>query len=510
MTATPQYFELPANLTAKKFIARLSKKVDLHIASQQYSIKTFYDSFDWRLYNAEKICEFTHSQQLSQLSLIDKNSGHIIASEELEQLPRFSQQFPEGLFRQNIAPELEMRALLPLCQLPFEIYRLNIFNKDQKTVLRVQIDEYESLNNRVQLIPLKGYEKAHLKVVNILHNILEISPSNCTVLNQALKQQGRKPKDYSSKLAIKLKPDMRGDKASKLIYKHLLQAMQVNEAGTIADTDTEFLHDFRVAVRRTRAGLSQIKNTLPAKVVAEYADFFAWLGQITGPTRDLDVYLLSYQHYKATLPLSLRADIEPLYAFLKLKQVHAQKELSKKLKSPKYNKQLVAWEQYLNESLAKKGKAGHANQSIKAIADSRIWKVYQRVLKEGNAITEQSPAEALHDLRKTCKKLRYLMEFFQNLYAQEDIKRSIKALKGFQTVLGDFQDYEIQELSIKQFSEEMMQQNTSSNTLLAMGVLVQYLDSMKCNARNHFAEQFELFVQAENKATFKRLFTNKA
>jgi len=510
MMATPQYFELPANLTARKFIAKLSKKIDLQIANQQYSIKTFYDSFDWRLYNANKICEFNHSQHISQLSLIDKNSGQLLASEEIEQVPRFSLQFPDGLFRKNITPELEMRALLPLCQLPFESYRLNILNKDQKTVLRLQFDEYESLNNRVQLIPLKGYEKAQLKVANILQNTLKIQTSSCSVLNEALNLQGRKPKDYSSKLAIKLKPDMRADKASKQIYKHLLQAMQVNEAGTIADIDTEFLHDFRVAVRRTRAGLSQIKNTLPANVVANYAEFFAWLGQITSSTRDLDVYLLSYQHYKATLPLSLRADIEPLYEFLKLKQVHAQKELCEKLKSPKYNKQLVAWEQYLNESVPKKGKAGHANQNIKELADSRIWKVYQRVLKEGGAITEKSPAEALHDLRKTCKKLRYLMEFFQSLYPQEEIKSSIKALKGFQTVLGDFQDYEIQELSIKHFSEEMMQQNIPSNTLLAMGVLVQYLDTMKCNARNHFAEQFDLFVQTGNKSTFKQLFNKKA
>ena len=510
MTATPLYFELPANLTAKKFIAKLNKQIDLQITAQQYSIKTFYDSFDWRLYNANRICEFNHSQHVSQLNLIDRTNGQLIASEKREHISSFSQQFPAGLFRDNISPVLEMRALLPLSQLPHESYLVNIFNKDKKTVLRLVIDEYEFLNNRVQLIPLKGYEKAHIKVANILQNTLNIKPSICTVLNEALKQQGRKPKDYSSKLSIKLKPDMRADKASKLIYKHLLQAIQINEADTIADTDTEFLHDFRVAVRRTRAGLSQIKNTLPSDIVSKNAEFFAWLGQITGPTRDLDVYLLSYQHYKQSLPLTLRDDIEPLYTFLKQKQDQAQKDLSEKLKSPNYNKKLLAWEQYLNESLPKKGKAGRANQTIKELADIRIWKVYQRVLKEGGKITAQSPAEALHDLRKTCKKLRYLLEFFQSLYPQNQIKNLIKALKGFQAVLGDFQDYEIQELSIKAFSEEMMQNQTPSKTLLAIGVLVQYLDSMKCNARNHFAEQFGLFVQAENKSTFKQLFNNKA
>jgi len=510
MTDTPLFFELPANLSAKKFISKLNKFTDLQIISQQYSIKSFYDSFDWRLYNANMICEYVHSQHTSQLALIDNNTGHLIATEATDSVPNFSQQFPNGKFRKAITAELEMRALLPLCQLPLELYRVNILNKDQKTILRIQVEDFEQLNNRIQLLPLKGYEKAHQKIANIISNDLAIKPSSCSVLEEALKQQRRKPKDYNSKLAIKLKPDARADKASKKIYQHLLQAMQINEAGTIADTDTEFLHDFRVAVRRTRAGLSQIKNTLPAKTVTKYSEFFAWLGQVTGPTRDLDVYLLCYQDYKKALPLTLREDISPLYDFLKQKQIDAQKELVNHLKSDKYNKKLVAWEQYLSEPLPKKGHGDLANLTIKELADIRIWKVYQRVLQEGHAIDKNSPAEALHDLRKTCKKLRYLMEFFQSLYPQEDIKSLIKSLKGFQSVLGDFQDYEIQEVSIKHFSEEMMDNKVASNTLMAMGVLVQYLDRMKCNARSNFAKQFELFIADNNKSAFKQLFTDKA
>ena len=55
MTAIPLHFELPENLTAEKFLAKLNKKVDFQIAAQQYTIKTFYDSFDWRLYNADRM-----------------------------------------------------------------------------------------------------------------------------------------------------------------------------------------------------------------------------------------------------------------------------------------------------------------------------------------------------------------------------------------------------------------------------------------------------------------------
>jgi len=509
MTTTPLHFELPKNLSIKKFLAKLSKEVDLQIVSQQYSIKTFYDSFDWRLYQAGMICEFNHNKKETYLRLIDRRSGKVIALEEMSQVPTFVGQYKEGRIKKQIESILEMRALLSLCQLPYELFNVNILNKNQKTVVRLQIEEYEFLTNRVSIFPLKGYDKAVDKIRHIFLKPLELTPSRNNVLKTALKQQGKKPKDYSSKLGIKLKPDMRADKASKIIYRYLLQAMQVNEAGTIADTDSEFLHDYRVAVRRTRAGLSQIKGSLPNSIVPHYSEFFARLGEITGATRDLDVYLLSYKQYKAALPVSIQDDLDPLYDFLKTKQVAAQKKLAKELASSAYKKQLADWENYLYESFTKKEKARNSDLLIKALADRCIWRIYRRIIKEGSAINEVSPAEALHDLRKTCKKLRYLMEFFQSLYPETEIKGLIKILKNFQTVLGDFQDYEVQETNIKHFSEEMMAKNAAANTLLAMGVLVQHLDNKRCEARNDFAEQFVDFKQSKNQQAFKNLFSHK-
>jgi CHAD domain-containing protein len=128
------------------------------------------------------------------------------------------------------------------------------------------------------------------------------------------------------------------------------------------------------------------------------------------------------------------------------------------------------------------------------------------VLQEGNEISVASPAKALHDLRKSCKKLRYLMEFFQSLYAEEHIKQLIKNLKGLQEVLGDFQDYAVQEENLKLFSEEMMELKIPANTFLAMGVLIQDLDAHRCKAREEFASKFEVFKQEENRLTFKLLF----
>ena len=56
-----------------------------------------------------------------------------------------------------------------------------------------------------------------------------------------------------------------------------------NRPGTIDDIDPEFLHDFRVAVRRTRSVLGHAKDVLPADVLDWSRDGFRSLGQVTGP-----------------------------------------------------------------------------------------------------------------------------------------------------------------------------------------------------------------------------------
>lgn len=502
-------FNFPSSLTAEKFIAKLSDKACTQLSARQYSLKTYYDSFDWRLYKNGLSCEFNRSKAVSTLVLRNLDNDLIIASSEIKEVPAFSHQFQSEEISSALNPLLEMRALLPVCTLDYEIYHLNIINNDKKTVLRLVLEEYDLFNNRVSLYPIKGYDKVADHITEILTAKLGLMPTHKPLLLTVLKLQGHKPNDYSSKLNVNLHPDMRADIAVKYIYSHLLMAIKDNEQGTIADTDSEFLHDFRVAIRRTRAGLSQLRGVLPDKISAYYAEFFSWLGQSTGSTRDLDVYLLNFAHYKSSLPTSIRDDLHPLYEFLLAKQKKAHEELAKNLRSTKYLVTLSEWEQYLKEQVPLKPLESHAKLTIKQLADRSLWKNYKRVLREGDAITEESPAEALHELRKSCKKLRYLMEFFHSLYPENKIKHFIKNLKGLQEVLGNFQDWSVQESTLKLFSEEMLNNNIHAKTLLAMGVLIQNLDTFRSNARKDFSAIYTTFKHEENHSAFKSLLATK-
>ncbi|MGB5427663.1 MAG: CHAD domain-containing protein, partial [Gammaproteobacteria bacterium] len=270
-----------------------------------------------------------------------------------------------------------------------------------------------------------------------------------------------------------------------------------------------FLHDFRVAIRRTRSALSQIKAVFPKQIVARYKTEFAWLGQITTPSRDLDVYLLTFDEYRNSLPVSMQADIEPLRDFLIRHQKIEHRVLVKALDSARYRRIVTNWRSFLEQPVNERSTLKNAGRPVLDVACERIWRMYRVALKEGNAINAESPAEALHELRKTCKKLRYLMEFFQSLYPSSDIKELIRILKTLQDNLGDFQDYEVQVSTLKDFSHQMVAEGqVPPDTLLAMGILIDALERRQHQAREEFSGRFAEFSQPHNQERFRKLFAS--
>ena len=60
---------------------------------------------------------------------------------------------------------------------------------------------------------------------------------------------------------------MPAEEAGRAIHRLLLDTVLRNEDGVRRDLDTEFLHDFRVATRRARCALAEMKRVFPAETV---------------------------------------------------------------------------------------------------------------------------------------------------------------------------------------------------------------------------------------------------
>jgi CHAD domain-containing protein len=327
------------------------------------------------------------------------------------------------------------------------------------------------------------------------------------VLPEALAAAGRRPGDYSSRLDYHLDPDKRADASAKEILLGLLDTMEANVGGSRANLDSEFLHDLRVAARRTRSALTQIKSVFAPELVEEYKARFAWLQQVTGPVRDLDVYLLDFDNYRNSLPAPLQPHLEPMREFLADHYDATQKKLARALGSAKFKSLLKSWRAFLEAPVPERSTVPNAMRPTKEVADACIWRMYRRVRKEGRAITAHSPVEELHELRKSCKKLRYLLEFFRSLYPKKQVRGPIKMLKVLLDNLGKFQDLAVQADHLRGMAQQMRDEGRAeTDTLLAMGVLVGDLFNRQEQARVEFAQIFAAFDTEDRKVLFRQLF----
>ncbi|MGB8382421.1 MAG: CHAD domain-containing protein, partial [Dermatophilaceae bacterium] len=136
----------------------------------------------------------------------------------------------------------------------------------------------------------------------------------------------------------------------------------------------------------------------------------------------------------------------------------------------------------------------------------RLARADRRVLRRGSRITPASPAEDLHNLRKRCKELRYLLEVFTPVLDPADARRTVKELKTLQDVLGTFQDRQAQREAIYALATDMMARgDTSARTILAMGEIAARLQQDQHSSRTKYAATFERFAQPSVQRRMARL-----
>lgn len=481
----------------------------------------YLDTFDWALASQGVRLWATENRQegLPAYSLTWIADEPIIrrpAVLPIDKIPAWPAELPDGVMRRRLEKILTLRALLPIISLDVKHYDLSVLDAEDKTRVRLSLEQYwvkpgvrrkcVDLGWRLKVEGLAGYEKNYQNVLSYLSALDNVTAVPDNILERALDQQGRKIGDYSSKVATHLERNWRTDKACRTVLLDQLDQIERNIEGTIANWDSEFLHDLRVAVRRSRSLLSRMKTAFPPSVLERFSKELAWIGSVTTPVRDLDVYMLDYPKLRGKLRDELQGDLDPFYQYLCDHHEAAQKTLQTHLKSARFKGFLEKWRAYLEGSLPSRTNADLALLPVGETADARIWKTYRRLIKEGAVIDDSSPAEALHDLRKTGKKLRYLLEFFASLYPRGQIKGLIKALKVLQENLGDFQDLDVQAEKLAQFSQDMMQEGEHRvETYMAMGVLVEQFLARKKDVRAEFAQRFAAFSSAEVEGHFRLL-----
>jgi CHAD domain-containing protein len=238
---------------------------------------------------------------------------------------------------------------------------------------------------------------------------------------------------------------------------------------------------------------------------------FALIGKLTNELRDLDVYLLNEDKYKAMLPSILRDDIDPLLGYLRKKRAKALQKVIRGLKTNKYFRIMNDWEAFLNTPQGDSTTASNAMLPVTDLARSRIHKKFRDAVKVGGQIRENPEDEMLHALRIHCKKLRYLMEFFSSLFTAKKLNKLIRQLKKLQDDLGYYNDLRVQREYLLSIVEELpASQQQPKKTIAAIGSLVGCLDSEKQSVKDEFQKAFTDFTSPANHELFEELFGSAA
>ena len=515
-------YQIPLTSTTETLHHQLASHFHLSAPERIPCLYRYYDTFDSRLGLAHVQLRLETVGERHRLRLYDRQNPSQSYTRELADGLRFASDLPPGPIRDRLIPLTYPRALLPLADVRFTRHVYRCLNKEEKTVARILIregiDTHDPNNGKeasipglLEVRPVRGYVNTFRKLRDFLDQQHVFNELKGSFLSLALEALDEKKDLHSLKFRVELDPEMQAQEAIKKIGRHLLNAMQLNLPGLLRDLDSEFLHDFRIAIRRTRTMLGQLKTLFPTGVREEFRADFKWLGSVTSPVRDLDVYLLSFDDVDSWIPPELKVELGELRSFLCSRQQRAHKSLVRELKSERYERLVQNWGAYLDSPPLDPPPTEEACLPVLEVASRRIWKAYRKVYREGTFILHNPgvPAEALHELRIHCKKLRYLLEMFGSLYPSREIRRLLKALKRLQNNLGDFQDSEVQQQKIQRYAGRMMESGVAStHTILAMGRLEAHLEEMQHQARLSFDERFEEFIQPAYRKLFARLFSS--
>ncbi len=500
-----QSWLLPGDVDISALISVLEQSFSLKIGPIRRTKRVWQDSFDWRLYRAGLLL----IREKDRWRLLDFQGREraILSADRGD--PVFAHEFPASSLRDRLSRHLGIRALIPLVREEVASRTIDLRNRDRKIVAQLVLESGGVAGRpqtRLLVREVRGYGRPFRQVEKILERAGAGRQQDwADLLARLLESSGRRPLDYSSGFRVDLTPETPAIEAVVRIYSSLLVTMRRNEQGVIDDIDSEFLHDLRVAVRRTRSGLSLIKGVLDPAVVDRYKRKFALIGRATGPVRDLDVYLLSESACRSLVPARLQVGMDHFFRDLARRREEEQHRLVRFLRGTEYRRILDGWQQVLEEEPVPAGP--RAGTPIGELAGEIIARRLNRVLRDGGRITDASPDEKLHRLRIQGKKLRYCLEFFRTLYDEELMGELIGQLKKLQNNLGDFNDLSVQQQVLAADLDRLHPRSRKSlETGAALGGLMTALARQHERVRSRFGRTFARFSGPDNQELFRRLF----
>jgi CHAD domain-containing protein len=246
------------------------------------------------------------------------------------------------------------------------------------------------------------------------------------------------------------------------LMRFMLDRVRYYEPGVIEGSDPEVLHQYRVTLRRMRSLVTLLKKAFPATEQETLSRELKLAMEETNLLRDLDVQIVEVAEIRTSLPDALQPGLDRFLRQLEKERGLEYRSVRKTLVAERFDKRFVRVGAILDS---------HSESTPDTIANllaPAIIKRYRTITRDFSSLERNLKPEQLHAMRVSCKKLRYLLEFFPELLSQDLAASFRKDLKTLQNLLGRYNDLCVLETFLL---EQVTKHSKDSVCLLAIGAI---------------------------------------
>jgi CHAD domain-containing protein len=229
------------------------------------------------------------------------------------------------------------------------------------------------------------------------------------------------------------------DTAFRVVASRCLGELKAGRAATCKG-DSRALHQMRIALTRLRTATAFFSPMVADAEWKRLKRELKWLNAKLGATRDLDVAIDRLKTLSKVRPAIAQA------RFWNEKRADSYRELARALRSARYRRLIesaTAWIENGSWSMQRGKRTANARATpIATYCLRKLTRWQKRLLKRGRRLPDMGTRKR-HRLRILNKKLRYSMEFFQDLLADSRAARKKSALEHLrlaQAALGELND----------------------------------------------------------------------
>lgn len=490
--------------------------LDLKPISSRQEKHLFYDTFDSGAWQKGVVVV----RKKGRLEAVRLEDGTLLASEQFKPNPSsfMPSRLPEGPLRELLLKCAGPRACIRICAVNIAISSWRILDDNQKTIALLDSETMwpggqsaeEPFARYHSITPLRGYNRELARILRTLPRPVDtyrVIPFRERTIHM-FENCGYLPGRYSPKLRMQLDPESTIHENVRKLLQFTSSVMADNEEGIRKDIDTEFLHDYRVAIRRNRSILRQISGVFEPHQAGWLLTELRNLGKKSNELRDIDVYLLKKDAYLQLLPPQLRQGLEMLFDELAVQRGPILRQFASFLAGPDYRGFMAALTAFADDAaIPDQELAPDSALPTRVAAGKSIRKAWKKVLAHGRRIGPDTDDAELHKLRIDCKKLRYLLEFFASLLPLHESTLLISHLKELQENLGDFVDLSVQIRFLTGRIGTIAQDAEGIALAAAIGGLVSLLFRKQQEVRRCFEEAFGRFDDDKTGSLFENVLT---